>query len=106
MDVKEKICPKCGKRFVPQHLGAVYCSFDCRQDAARERARLRARKLRTQPVIVAQKPKRKPSPFASDSNLDKVVKAVMRYNAEHGTRLSYGQYMARFSSRKGGVPHV
>lgn len=96
MQTEEKICPQCGKRFVPSHGGAVYCSFDCRKEAARKRARLYAQRQRPAGV---RPPRKKPAPPAV-SGLDSVLNALLRYNEEHGTLLSYGQYMARFCRKE------
>lgn len=127
----EKICAKCGQKFVTDNKNTLYCSFDCRQAVQRDRARERAREKRAETagkaVVCAcgklfaprdrrqkfcspdcsakkknhnyaeefKKPQRKtravPHPPVG---LDQALKDLKKYNAEHGTLLSYGQYMA------------
>lgn len=126
----EKICEKCGQKFVTNKANALYCSFTCRQAAQRDSARERARKKRAsiagKTIVCAcgklfvprdkrqkfcspdcpakkkshnypddfQKPERKPKAARSPVGLDQALKDLKKYNAEHGTLLSYGQYMA------------
>ena len=126
----EKICEKCGQKFVTDNKNVLYCSFDCRLAVARDRARERARKKRAETtgktVICAcgksfvprdgrqkfcssdcpakkkshnypddfQKPERKRVISRPPVGLDQALKDLKKYNAEHGTLLSYGQYMA------------
>ena len=129
----EKICAKCGQKFVTNKANALYCSFTCRQAAQRDSARERARKKRAEttgkPVVCACgklfAPRDKRQKFCSPDypakkkshnypeefkkpqgktravphppvGLDQALKDLKKYNAEHGTLLSYGQYMALF----------
>ena len=43
---KLRYCDVCGKVFKPREPRNVYCSFTCRQDANRYRARQRKRRLK------------------------------------------------------------
>ena len=132
----EKICAKCGQKFVTDNKNTLYCSFDCRQAVARDRARERARKKRAETtgktvVCACGKsfiPRDKRQKFCSPDcpakkkshnypeefkkpqgktravphppvGLDQVLKDLKKYNAEHGTLLSYGQYMALFERK-------
>ena len=126
----EKVCEKCGQKFVTNKANALYCSFTCRQAVQRDRARERAREKRAETagkaVVCAcgklfvprdgrqkfcspdcpakkkshnypddfQKPERKRTISRSPVGLDQALKDLKKYNAEHGTLLSYGQYMA------------
>ena len=131
----EKICARCGQKFVTNKANALYCSFTCRQAAQRDSARERARKKRAsiagKTLVCAcgksfvprdgrqkfcsadcpakkkshnypddfQKPERKPKAARSPVGLDQALKDLKKYNAEHGTLLSYGQYMAMFERK-------
>lgn len=126
----EKVCEKCGQKFVTNKANALYCSFTCRQAAQRDSARERARKKRAsiagKTIVCAcgklfvprdgrqkfcspdcpakkkshnypeefSKPERKTKVARSPVGLDQALKDLKKYNAEHGTLLSYGQYMA------------
>lgn len=126
----EKVCEKCGQKFVTDNKNVLYCSFNCRQAVQRDRARERARKKRAETtgktVVCAcgksfvprdkrqkfcspdcpakkkshnypddfQKPERKRTISRPPVGLDQALKDLKKYNAEHGTLLSYGQYMA------------
>ena len=126
----EKVCEKCGQKFVTNKANALYCSFTCRQAAQRDSARERARKKRAsiagKTIVCAcgklfvprdgrqkfcsadcpakkkshnypddfQKPEKKRVISRSPVGLDQALKDLKKYNAEHGTLLSYGQYMA------------
>ena len=132
----EKICEKCGQKFVTGKANARYCSFDCRQAVQRDRARERARKKRAgteggtvvcacgklfvprdgrqkfcSPDCPAKKKSHNyPEEFKRPqgetqvtsrpwAGLDQTLKDLKKYNAEHGTLLSYGQYMALFERK-------
>lgn len=41
-----RMCDVCGMEFAPRGKGNVYCSFRCRQEANRYRARQRKRRMR------------------------------------------------------------
>ncbi len=41
-----KACDVCGRPFKPRDSRHVYCSFKCKQEANRYRARMRARRIR------------------------------------------------------------
>ena len=41
-----RYCDVCGKPYVPDHGKRCYCSFACRMEANRYRARMRARRMR------------------------------------------------------------
>lgn len=132
----EKICAKCGQKFVTDNKNTLYCSFDCRQAVARDRARERAREKRAETAgkavvcacgkLFAPRDKRQkfcspdcpakkkghnyPEEFKKPQGktravphppvgLDQALKDLKKYNAEHGTLLSYGQYMAMFERK-------
>lgn len=127
----EKICARCGQKFVTDNKNTLYCSFDCRQAVQRDRARERAREKRAETaektVVCAcgksfiprdkrqkfcspdcpakKKSHNYPEEFSKPKmktqvvqhppvGLDQALKDLKKYNAEHGTLLSYGQYMA------------
>lgn len=45
---KLRYCDVCGRPFRPRNERNVYCSFRCKQEANRYRARMRNRKLRAE----------------------------------------------------------
>lgn len=73
----------CGKLFIPRDGRQKFCSADCP-----------AKKKSHNYPDDFQKPEKKRVISRSPVGLDQALKDLKKYNAEHGTLLSYGQYMA------------
>lgn len=84
----ERECDVCGNKFMAYHSNSRYCSVDCKKQHVRERIkRLREEKANEE----ANKKSR-------EYNLNKNLYKLHEYNEKHGTRLSYGQFMAKVKS--------
>ena len=68
-------CRRCGKEFDTHKPDQIYCGREC--------ANLR-RKKRTRKTI--------PDPLKT---FDEILAEIEQYNQEHGTRLTYGQWVAK-----------
>lgn len=79
----KKVCAVCGKEFISHNNNAKYCCYECKKKHTREHER----NLRNE--------KAKASNQSREHNLNQTLYNLHKYNEEHGTRLSYGQYMAK-----------
>lgn len=51
----------------------------------------------------AEKAKQKlHNPHPERKTISQIIREVERYNREHGTCLTYGQYVSKFENKKGG----
>lgn len=81
MSVKHAICQKCGETFSYKVLGNGLCSA-CIKKAykAKKEEERRARDCRKR----------------AKSSLERAVDEVAKYNREHGTSYTYGEYIGKF----------
>ena len=79
-----KTCELCGCRYRASHWNSKYCD-GCKRDA---RLQQNKESKRVKRIIQQQKQARK-----TQRNFDTLTKEIEAYNREHGTFLSYGQYV-------------
>lgn len=77
-----KFCPICDEEFEPTSASQIYC-HDCRKN----------RNADIQAYIREQKKKGKPTRVRPKS-IKRILRDLEQYNKQHGTLLSYGQYVA------------
>ena len=82
MEIK-RVCAVCGNGFTARNYNARYCSYEC----VKKHNRVKNQKLRQEQ---AKTPKQ-----SREYNLNRTLYNLHKYNEENGTRLSYGQYIAK-----------
>ena len=73
-------CNRCGKEFTHWNANKSYCD-ECSEIMKRERSRKSMQKKRAKKVSTQTK------------TIREVLQELTEYNKEHGTSLSYGQYV-------------
>lgn len=81
------ICPICQKDFKKSHHNQQYCSKECSGIAIKHNHKRYCDK-----VFKSKNEQKQPS--KKSQHLDAMVRDCEVYNKIHGTRLSYGQYIA------------
>ena len=69
------LCKVCGAPFTSTSRHSEYCSIECSKCEQENRRRAARRKRSLEPII-------------------SICREIEAYNAEHGTHLSYGQYVS------------
>lgn len=83
-------CRICGNGFVATSAKQIFCSVECR----RENKRRYNREI-SKGRFWASKPKSKNQKREKQKKgLDATIREMVQYNTEHGTRYSYGRYVA------------
>lgn len=83
-----KSCIDCGKTFKAHANNAKRCD-ECKQELAREKAR-EQNALRKRENLYKKARKTKPK-----KTLSEIMRELEAYNKEHGTHLTYGQYVSK-----------
>ena len=91
MGFKPRICIICGKKYIPRSSSQKCCSSACSAINNRE---LR-KSWHTEQKSWAEQKAEKPKPAVKSKSLKAIVKELAQYNKEHGTRLTYGQYVLK-----------
>lgn len=110
-----KQCDICGKDFIAKNQQQCVCSSECKGKKNLEAQRkLRERRRKSGLCIKCGKPlepgtgsecwecknkesirhKNRRNSRKKTDNLENIAKQILKYNNEHGTRLSYGKYIA------------
>ena len=82
---KIKRCAFCQARFMQTAANKIYCSQQCQIEHLRRQENERRERERQDKVAER---KRQRAKFA------KIQTEIIKYNKDHGTNLSYGQYVA------------
>lgn len=86
MRMKDKFCPFCGEKFVYQYKAQMYCSDECKKNAALVRAKDRRERAGVKKVVKRGK---------------ESLSEINRRAREHG--LTYGQYVVLMADNRRNV---
>ena len=85
----KKSCLHCGKEFRPLIGTQMYCCRSCYELAKKKKTL----GLNAEEQAVYNRKKRDERAARNKRTLDDTLKELDKYNAEHGTILSYGQFV-------------
>lgn len=83
------VCKQCGREFIHTTFCKTYCD-ECSADRKRERNKKFMRKKRGSQISGGYKTTTR----RESKSLSQVVRELEEYNKEHGTCISYGQYVS------------
>lgn len=86
-EYKSYICERCGKEFLTNRKIRVITCSDCRAKIKYEK---QVKYNQSKATVWRKKEKIK----STTNNLFQLIKDVEKYNKNHGTHLTYGQYTA------------
>ena len=96
----EKQCAVCGARIVTASQKTMYCE-DCRRAKDKEYKKRYVNNKRAKCREAARKHAESVAPSGAKS-IHAVCKELEAYNASHGTRLTYGRYVAMMEGKENG----
>lgn len=124
--MQKKNCVICGKEFEPIRYNQICCCKECKRQRRRNKSNQRYKQYTTENRCIdcgaflgetyknafcpkcsvrrnnyQKKSREKKQRCVKPDHLGEAVQTIKRYNEEHGTHLTYGQYMLK--KREGGI---